>query len=114
MTANPRQGRGVFPLPSRSGWGSGWPAGGLVVAGGVEGQIAEQFAGGGVDDADVQVLDEQQDVGSGVGSAGADVVELAGVAEGDGAGFADDVGADAVVVPAPRSPGAVAGVPGGE
>src|SRR5262249_25124910 len=58
---------------------------------------AEQFAGGGVDDADVQVLDEQQDVGSGVGSAGADVVELAGVAEGDGAGFADDVGADAVM-----------------
>jgi len=53
-------------------------------------------------------------VGSGVGSAGADVVELAGVAEGDGAGFADDVGADAVVVPAPRSPGAGAGVPGGE
>jgi hypothetical protein len=39
-------------------------AGGLVVAGGVDGELAEEFAGGGVDDADVQVLDEQQDVGS--------------------------------------------------
>ena len=36
-------------------------AGGLVVAGGVEDQFAEEFAGGGVDDADVQVLDEHQD-----------------------------------------------------
>ena len=26
--------------------GAGWPSGGLVVAGGVEGQAAEQFAGG--------------------------------------------------------------------
>ncbi len=38
----------------------------MVVAGGVDGELAEEFAGGGVDDADVQVLDEQQDVGSGV------------------------------------------------
>jgi hypothetical protein len=45
----------------------------------------------------VQVLDEQQDVGSGVGPADADVVELSGVVRGDGAGGADDVGADAVV-----------------
>jgi hypothetical protein len=30
----------------------------LVVPGGVEGELAQQFAGGGVDDADVQVLDE--------------------------------------------------------
>jgi hypothetical protein len=36
-------------------------------------------------------------VGSGVGPADADVVKLACVAEGDGAGFADGVGADAVV-----------------
>ena len=35
----------------------------LVVAGGVEGQVAQELAGGGVDDADVQVLDDQQDVG---------------------------------------------------
>ena len=39
----------------------------------------------GVDDPDVQVLDEQDDVGSGVGSADADVVQSAVVADGDGA-----------------------------
>jgi hypothetical protein len=50
-----------------------------------------------VDDADVQVLDEQEDAGSGVGPADADVVEPPGVAEGDAAGLAGDVGADAVV-----------------
>jgi hypothetical protein len=55
------------------------------------------LAGGGVDDADVQVLDEQDDVGSGVGPADADVIELAAVAQGDGAGVADEVGADPVV-----------------
>jgi hypothetical protein len=44
---------------------------------------------------DVQVLDEQQEMGSGVGSADADVVEASGVAEGDSAGGADDIGADA-------------------
>jgi len=75
----------------------GRASGGLVVAVRVEGELAEKLAGGGVDDPDVQVLDEQQDVGSCVGSADADVVELAGVAEGDGAGGADDVVADAVV-----------------
>jgi hypothetical protein len=77
--------------------GSGWSAGGLVVAGGVEGELSEELAGGGVDDADLEVSDEDQDVGSGVGSADADVVESAGVAEGDGAGGVDDVGAEAVV-----------------
>ena len=75
----------------------GGPSGGLVDAGRVEGELAEQFAGGGVDDPDVLVLDEQQDVGSGVGSADADAVEPPGVAEGDGAGGADAVVADAVV-----------------
>jgi hypothetical protein len=34
---------------------------GLVAAGGVEGGVAEELAGGGVDDADVEVVDEQQD-----------------------------------------------------
>jgi hypothetical protein len=42
----------------------------LVVARGVDGELA----GGSVDDADVQVLGEEQDVGSGVGSADADVL----------------------------------------
>ena len=38
--------------------GSWWSSGGLVVAGGVDGEFAEEFAGGGVDDADVEVVDE--------------------------------------------------------
>ena len=57
MTPNLQLGFGVFPSAGCSGWGAGWPAGGLVAAGGVEGQFAQEFAGGGVDDADVQVLD---------------------------------------------------------
>jgi len=40
-----------------AGW-SFWCSGGLVVAGGVDGEFAEEFAGGGVDDADVEVVDE--------------------------------------------------------
>jgi len=48
------------------GVGSGWSAAGLVVAGGVEGEVAEEFAGVGVDDADVAVGDEHHDAGSGV------------------------------------------------
>ena len=79
----PALGSGDIPFSGCSGRGSGWAAGGLVVAGGVEGEVAEEFAGGGVDDADVEVLDEQQDVGSGVGPADADVVEPAAVAQGD-------------------------------
>jgi hypothetical protein len=67
-------------------------AGGLVVPGGVEGEVAEHFAGGGVDDPDVEASDEEDDGGSGVGSAQADVVEAAVVAKGDAA-----VGVDAVV-----------------
>jgi len=50
-----------------------------------------------VDDADLEVLDEQDDVGSGVGSAEADVVESAGVAQGEAAGFVDAVVSDPVV-----------------
>jgi hypothetical protein len=46
----------------------------LVVAGGVEGELAEEFSGNGVDDPDLKVLDEQDHVGSGVGSADPDVV----------------------------------------
>ena len=62
-------------------------SGGLVVAVRVEDEVAEELSGGGVDDADLEVLDEQDDVGSGVGSAGADVVESAGVAQGEAAGL---------------------------
>ena len=56
---------------------SGWSSGGLVVASGVDGQVAEEFSGGGVDDSDVEVLDEERDVGSGVGSPDADVALVA-------------------------------------
>jgi hypothetical protein len=76
----------VFALAGWS-WGAGGRAGrasgGLVVAAWVEGEVAEEFAGFGVDDPDVQVLDEEQDAGLGVGPADADVVEPAAVAEGD-------------------------------
>jgi hypothetical protein len=37
----------------------------LVALGPVEGEFSEELAGGGVDDADVEVVDERQDVGSG-------------------------------------------------
>ena len=45
----------------------------------------------------MQVLDQEQDAGSGVGPADADVVEAAVVPEGDEPGSVDAVGADAVV-----------------
>jgi hypothetical protein len=45
----------------------------LVVAVGVEDEFSEELSGGGLDDAYVEVLDQQQDVGSGVGSSDADV-----------------------------------------
>jgi hypothetical protein len=48
--------------------------GGLIVPGGVEDKFAQEFAGGGVDNADVQVVDEEEDAGPGVGPADADVV----------------------------------------
>ncbi|MDX2467001.1 MAG: hypothetical protein QNL12_06790 [Acidimicrobiia bacterium] len=71
---------------------------GLVVVVGVEGEVADDFAGVGVDDVDVEFFDEHGDVGSGMGSAYADVVKLAGVAQGDGAGVSNDVLADPVVI----------------
>ncbi len=49
----------------------------LVALGRVEDELAEEFAGGGVDHPDVAVLDQDEDVGSGVGSADADGVEPA-------------------------------------
>ncbi|MCX6408605.1 MAG: hypothetical protein NTV28_16965 [Propionibacteriales bacterium] len=55
---------------------------GLVVAFWVDLEVAEESSGGGVDDADVEVVDEQDDVGSGVGPADADVVESAVDAQG--------------------------------
>jgi hypothetical protein len=43
-----------------------WTSERLVVAVGVDGELAEEFAGGGVDDADVEVVNEFEDLGSGV------------------------------------------------
>jgi len=68
----------------------------LVVAGGVEGEVADEFAVFG-EDADVAVVGEDQDVLAGVWSAEADVVESAVVAQCDGAAVADAVLADPVV-----------------
>ena len=51
-----------------------------------------------MDDSDVEVLDEQDDGGSGVGPPDADMEEATSMAEGDLALFVDDVVADAVVV----------------
>jgi hypothetical protein len=94
----PSSGFGVLVFAACSGRGSGRAAGGLVVAGRVEGELADELAGGGVDDAYLEVVDEHQDAGSGVGPADADVVEAAVVAEGEFAVGVDAVGADAVVV----------------
>jgi hypothetical protein len=69
------------------------PVGGLVADGRVEDEFAEQFSGGGVDDADVQVLDEDEDVGSGVGSADADGLEPSLVAQSDLSADVDAVAA---------------------
>ena len=62
----------------------------------VDGEVSEEFAGGGVDDSDVEVVDEEDDAGSVEGSSESDVVELAVDAEGDCAGT-DAVVADAVL-----------------
>ena len=66
------------------GW-AWWFAGGLIVACGVEDEVSDDLAGVGVDDGDVQVVDEDADVSADVVVAQSDVVELAGVAQGDAA-----------------------------
>ena len=68
----------------------------LVVLGRVELQFAEEFSVVG-EDADVSIVDQDQDVGAGVVSADADVVEPAVVAQGEHAAGVDLVVADAVV-----------------
>jgi hypothetical protein len=69
----------------------------LVVAGGVEGEFAQELAGGGVDDPDVVVVDEDADAFVLVGPADADVVHPGVEPEGDGAGVVDAVLADSPV-----------------
>ena len=70
---------------------------GLVVAVWVDGELAEEFAGDSVHDADVEVVDEQDDVGSGVGSPDTYVMHVAVDAQGDGSGFVYPVVTDPVV-----------------
>ncbi len=60
----------------------------------VDSQLPEELAGRGVDHADVEILDEQDDVGSGVVPADPDAVQLAGDPQGHLAGLVDDVVAD--------------------
>lgn len=55
----------------------------MVSAIGVDGECADDFAGGGVDDAHVVAVDEQDDGGSVEGSSEADVVEVAVDAQAD-------------------------------
>ena len=61
---------------------------------GIEGEVADDFAGGGVDDADLEVVDEHHDRGVGEGSADAEVLEMTVVSECHFAGFVDAVVAD--------------------
>src|SRR5688572_2474572 len=70
---------------------------GLVVPGGVEFEVAEDFAvrGG---DADLAILDEDEDGFAGVAAADSDVVEPAVVAEGELPAAVDGVVADAPAV----------------
>ena len=49
----------------------------LVVLAGIDVELAQQFTGDGVDDSHLEVLGEQDDVGSLVGSAYSDVAEFA-------------------------------------
>nr|WP_285723872.1 hypothetical protein [Psychromicrobium sp. YIM S02556] len=44
----------------------------------VDRELGQEFACGGVDDRDVQIVDEKFDVGSGVGSADTDVAQAPG------------------------------------
>ena len=83
-------------LGAAFGW-SGFDAAGLVVAGGIQGQVAQDLAGFDRDDGDVQVVDEHPHGGAGVDCADADVVQAGCVAQGDGAGGVDFVVADAPV-----------------
>ena len=70
------------------GW-TGWQSAGLVVPGRVQDQFADQLTGVAVDDADMQVVDEQADWSVGQAGANADVVQPAVVAQGDGAPAVD-------------------------
>jgi hypothetical protein len=69
----------------------------LVVAAGVEDELSDEFSGVFGDDPDVQISNEHEDRGVCPAAADADVVEVAGVAEGEFAVAVDAVFADADV-----------------
>ena len=48
----------------------------LIVPTGTDEELAEEFFGGGVNDPDMQILDQEDDGGSSVGSPHTDVVEF--------------------------------------
>src|SRR5262245_4597231 len=77
---NPHSGFGRFRFSRSVGSfrSADWCAGAVVAAVGVDREGAQDFAGGGVDDAHVEVVDEHDDGGSVEVSADADVVQLAG------------------------------------
>jgi hypothetical protein len=69
----------------------------LVVLGGVEGQVTEEFAVA-ADDPDVQVVGEDVAADAGQEAAEPDVVQAAVVAQGDRSGLVDHIAAEPVVV----------------
>ena len=69
----------------------------MEVAGGVQGQFADEFAGVALHDPDVEVVDEQGDRGSGQAAAQSEVVQVAVVAQRHGAALVNAVVADTAV-----------------
>jgi hypothetical protein len=69
----------------------------LIVPARVEFELSKEFSRGRVHDSDLEVLDQQKHVGSGVGSPNADVVQLAVQAEGDAARIVDPVPPNPIV-----------------
>jgi hypothetical protein len=68
----------------------------LVVLGRVDGELSDELAGRGVDDADLEVVHEDDHRSAVVLDAETDVVHAAVDAQGDSPAFVDHVVADAV------------------
>jgi hypothetical protein len=78
------------------GW-SGWQSAGLVIPAGVQDQLPDELSGVALDDANVQVVDQQSDRGAGESGAQANVVHPAVVSQGDAAAGIEPVLPDPVV-----------------
>jgi hypothetical protein len=70
---------------------------GLVGAVCIDGELSREFSCWGVDDADVEVVGEDGDVGSGVGPADSDVVHSSLDAQCNAAGVVDAIAAQSFV-----------------